>query len=253
MVLPPRRGLLMPQPLRTVAAARTCSAFSRAPGVSPAVWRAGPQSPPFVFRAIGGTQRCMEKEAVEAKTQRFQQKLDRLRPVLEDRKKAHEQKKAGRRLKNGAIGVGLGLAGLAFVAIFIYQPPLPSSPDHAPPSSAVRPAVSEMQEKPAAVMATSLPATAPAEEPSPPPTRASSAEAQPNPPPVATLSFTVPPAGRRPGSGRRSLPCRNAADPGKRTAGCGGGPDPDRPESELLGSPSPPVPPAPVPLCPARA
>ena len=136
----------------------------------------------------------MEKEAVEAKTQRFQQKLDRLRPVLEDRKKAHEQKKAGRRLKNGAIGVGLGLAGLAFVAIFIYQPPLPSSPDHAPPSSADRPAVSEMQEKPAAVMATSLPATAPAEEPSPPPTRASPAEAEPSPPPVATLSFAVPAA-----------------------------------------------------------
>ena len=138
----------------------------------------------------------MEKEAVEAKTQRFQRKLDQLRPILEDRKKVHAQKKmSGRRLRNGSIMVGLGLAGSAFVAIFVYQSPLLRSPEHVPPSPAVRPVVSEVQEKPAATVVAANPAAAtPAEEPGPPPGLASSGETESSPPSVATLSFAVPPA-----------------------------------------------------------
>ena len=138
----------------------------------------------------------MEKEAVEAKTQRFQHKLDQLRPILEDRKKVYAQKKvSGRRLRNGSIMVGLGLAGSAFLAASVYQSPLLRSPEPASPSPAVRPAVSEGQEKPAeAVVVANPAAAAPAEEPGLPPGRASSGETESSPPSVATLSFAVPPA-----------------------------------------------------------
>ena len=138
----------------------------------------------------------MEKEAVEAKTQRFQHKMDQLRPILEDRKKVYAQKKvSGRRLRNGSIMVGLGLAGLAFLAASVYQSSLLHSPEQIPPSPAVRPAVSEVQEKPAAAVVAANPAAAtPAEEPGPPPRLASAGETESSPPSVASLSFAVPPA-----------------------------------------------------------
>lgn len=138
----------------------------------------------------------MEKEAVEAKTQRFQHKMDQLRPILEDRKKVYAQKKvSGRRLRNGSIVVGLGLAASAFLAASVYQSLLLRSPEQVPPSPAVRPAVSEVQEKPAAAVAVVNPAVAtPAEEPDPPPRLASAGETEASPPSVATLSFAVPPA-----------------------------------------------------------
>ena len=134
----------------------------------------------------------MEKEAVEAKTQRFQHKLDQLRPILEDRKKVYAQKKvSGRRLRNGSIMVGLGLAGSAVLAASVYQSPLLRSPEPVPPSPAVRPAVSEGQ---VAVVAANPAAATPAEEPDPPPGLASSGETESSPPSVATLSFAVSPA-----------------------------------------------------------
>jgi hypothetical protein len=138
----------------------------------------------------------MEKEAVEAKTQRFQHKLNQLRPILEDRKKVYAQKKvSGLRLRNGSIVVGLGLVGLAFLAASVYQSPLLRSPEPASPSPAVRPAVSEGQEKPAVAVVAANPAAAtPAEEPGPPPGLASSGETESSPPSVATSSFAVPSA-----------------------------------------------------------
>ena len=138
----------------------------------------------------------MEKEAVEAKTQRFQHKMDQLRPILEDRKKVYAQKKvSGRRLRNGSIVVGLGLVGSAFLAASVYQAPLLRSPEQAPPNPAVRPAVSEVQEKPAEAVVVVNPAAAtPAEEPGLPPGLASARETESSPPSVASLSFAVPPA-----------------------------------------------------------
>lgn len=146
----------------------------------------------------------MEKEVVEAKTRRFQQKMDQLRPTLEDRKRVYEQKKINsRRLRKGVLVV-LGVVGAALLAVYTDQPSprggaeRPETVIPPPKSVAARSAVFRVQEKPAPrVVAEALapPALAPAEEPTPPPPSASLVqEAESSSLSIEVLTLAVAPA-----------------------------------------------------------
>lgn len=127
----------------------------------------------------------MDKDAVEAKTRRFQHKIERLRPVLDTRRKvwAQQKKASGQRLRKRIMAVALGVAGAVLLPLYIL---LPRAPDrHAtavpePLARAARPAPPAVQDKPAV--------SAPAEDPAPPP---AAAEAESSLPLVAALTVTV--------------------------------------------------------------
>ena len=162
--------------------------------------RKQPNAFPFVFWVIGGTQRCMEKEVVEAKTRRFQHKMEQLRPTLEDRKKVYEQKKiSGRRLKEGVVVVVLGVGGYALFAMHADPPSDVERQEivaSRPESVSARPALSAVQEKPTTTVVVRAPnPPAPAEEPSSPPLHAASVqEAASGSPSVKVLTLAVAPA-----------------------------------------------------------
>lgn len=112
----------------------------------------------------------MDREAVESKTQRFQHKIDQLRPALDERRQVYKQKKArGQRLRKRITAVALGVVGTALLALYTRPAHVPERHE-TPAPKLVPPAV---QQKPA-VSDPPAPAEAPAPQPASPTPEAAS-------------------------------------------------------------------------------